>query len=173
MSETAHVLQGHAHVLGDDINTDYIISGRYKFKTLDRDVLAQHLLEDLIPDFYSRITPGDFIVAGENFGCGSSREQAPLAIKYAGISAVVASSFARIFYRNAINLGLPIVITDTSDITEHDELRIDLTRGRVTHLRSGTVLETAPFPPQIMQIIEAGGLAAYFRQHGGWSSIRS
>jgi len=95
------ILRGKCHKFGNDVNTDYIISGKYKFKTLDMNELAKHVMEDLDPDFYNKITPGDFIVAGSNFGCGSSREQAPLAIKYAKIGAVIAKSFARIFYRNA------------------------------------------------------------------------
>ena len=94
---------GTAHKFGDNVNTDYIISGKYKFKTLDMTELAKHVMEDLDPNFYNKIKKGDMIVAGSNFGCGSSREQAPLAIKYANISCVIAKSFARIFYRNAIN----------------------------------------------------------------------
>ena len=167
-----HLLQGKAHKLGDDINTDYIISGRYKFKTLDRNILAQHLLEDILPDFYQRITPGDFIVAGENFGCGSSREQAPLAIKYARIGAVLARSFARIFYRNAINLGLPIIVTDTRKIKNGDELQVDLSQGKVIDATAGLSLRTEPFLPEIMQIIEAGGLIEYFKKGRGWIELR-
>ena len=166
-----HLLQGKAHKLGDDINTDYIISGRYKFKTLDRNILAQHLLEDILPNFYQQITPGDFIVAGENFGCGSSREQAPLAIKYARIGAVLARSFARIFYRNAINLGLPIIVTDTRKIKNGDELKIDLSQGKVSDATAGLSLKTESFPPEIMQIIEAGGLMEYFKKGRGWTEL--
>ena len=106
-------LRGICHKFGDDVNTDYIISGRYKFKTLDMKELARHVMEDLDPDFYSKVSKGDFIVAGRNFGCGSSREQAPLAIINADISAVLAKSFARIFYRNCINTGLPLVECNT------------------------------------------------------------
>src|SRR4030042_1674757 len=100
------MLKGRAHVFGDDVNTDYIISGKYKFKTLDMDELACHCMEDIDPDFAARVQPGDFIVAGGNFGCGSSREQAPLVIKHAGGSAVLARSFAALFFRHAINKGL-------------------------------------------------------------------
>jgi len=162
-------LKGKVHKLGDDINTDYIISGRYKFKTLDINELAKHLLEDICPNFYQRISPGDFIVAGENFGCGSSREQAPLAIKYAGIGAVLAKSFARIFYRNAINVGLPIIITETNKINENDILFIDLAKGKINIPNQEKILPIAPFPPQILKIIEIGGLVKYFKKYGGWS----
>jgi len=161
-------LRGKAHKLGDDINTDYIISGRYKFKTLDATSLAKHLLEDICPNFYKRISSGDFIVAGENFGCGSSREQAPLAIKYAGIGAVLAKSFARIFYRNAINIGLPIVITQTDKIEQGDKLLVDLEKGKVEVENRGLVLSAVPFPPQILKIIEAGGLVEYFKKYTDW-----
>jgi len=171
MQEKDSLLRGRAHKLGDDINTDYIISGRYKFKTLNRNILAQHLLEDIIPDFYQRIAPGDFIVAGENFGCGSSREQAPLAIKYAQIGAVLARSFARIFYRNAINLGLPIIATDTRKIKDGDELIIDLSKGKVIDTTAEVTVKTEPFPPEIMQIIKAGGLIEYFKRGGGWAGL--
>ena len=162
-------LKGKVHKLGDDINTDYIISGRYKFKTLDINELAKHLLEDIYPNFYQKISPGDFIVAGENFGCGSSREQALLAIKYAGIGAVLAKSFARIFYRNAINVGLPIIITETNKINENDVLFIDLTKGKINIPNQEKILPIAPFPPQILKIIEVGGLVEYFKKYGGWS----
>ncbi|HHF97946.1 MAG TPA: 3-isopropylmalate dehydratase small subunit [Candidatus Aerophobetes bacterium] len=162
------ILKGKVHKLGDDINTDYIISGRYKFKTLDPNELARHLLEDICPDFYQKISPGDFIVAGENFGCGSSREQAPLAIKYAGIGAVIAKSFARIFYRNAINIGLPIIITDTDEINQDDTLLIDLKKGAITVCNREKTLSITPFPSEILSIIEAGGLVEYFKKYGGW-----
>jgi len=162
------ILKGKVHKLGDDINTDYIISGRYKFKTLDINTLARHLFEDIYPDFYKKISPGDFIVAGENFGCGSSREQAPLVIKYAGIGAVLAKSFARIFYRNSINIGLPIIITQTEKIKEGDTLQIDLGKGEIRVENRGLFLSIDPFPPQILKIIEAGGLVEYFKKYGGW-----
>ena len=162
------VLRGKAHKFGHDINTDYIISGRYKFKTLDNEELARHLLEDIEPHFYERVSPGDFIVAGENFGCGSSREQAPLAIKYAQIGAVLAKSFARIFYRNAINVGLPIIQTDTENIEQGDELVVDLVKGKVLIAKKNLSLTIEPFPSFILDIIEAGGLVEYFKKYGGW-----
>ena len=109
-------IKGNIFRFGDDINTDYIISSKNKSKILDRKELAQHLMEDIRPGFAAEISPGDVIVAGENFGCGSSRETAPIVMKEAGIAAVVAKSFARIFYRNCINIGLPLVICDTSQM---------------------------------------------------------
>lgn len=166
-----NLLRGRAHKFGDDINTDYIISGRYKFRTLDNRELARHVFEDIVPDFGERILPGDFVVAGQNFGCGSSREQAPLALKYAGIGAVIATSFARIFYRNAINVGLPIVQTDTDKIKEGDELIIDLARGEVFLPRQDLRLRIDPFPPFILDVIKAGGLIEYFKRYKGWRLI--
>jgi len=168
MKQKKKVLRGYAHKFGDDINTDYIISGRYKFKTLNSRELARHLLEDIDPDFNKRKAVGDFIVAGENFGCGSSREQAPLAIKYAGIGAVLAKSFARIFYRNAINIGLPIVQTNTEKIESEDELEIDLALGEVLVIKNNLSLKAEPFPSFILDIVEAGGLIEYFKKYGGW-----
>lgn len=168
MKQKKKVLRGYAHKFGDDINTDYIISGRYKFKTLNSRELARHLLEDIDPDFNKRKTAGDFIVAGENFGCGSSREQAPLAIKYAGIGAVLAKSFARIFYRNAINIGLPIVQTNTEKIESGDELEIDLALGEVHVIKNNLSLKAEPFSSFTLDIIEAGGLIEYFKKYGGW-----
>lgn len=163
------ILQGHAHKFGNDINTDYIISGRYKFKTLDMKELAQHVMEDLDPKFYQKITPGDFIVAGSNFGCGSSREQAPLAIINANVSAVVAKSFARIFYRNCINTGLPLVECDTDQINPGDELQIDLEQGKLKNLTTGVALPITPLPPVMLKILTEGGLAEYFKKHGGFN----
>jgi len=172
MSQDKKVLQGKAHKFGHDINTDYIISGRYKFKTLDNEELARHLLEDINPHFYEHLSPGDFIVAGENFGCGSSREQAPLAIKYARIGAVLAKSFARIFYRNALNVGLPIVQIDTENIEQGDELVVDLAKGKVLITKKNLSLAIKPFPPFILDIIEVGGLTEYFKKYGGWKDLQ-
>ena len=122
------ILRGRAHRFepNDDINTDYIISGRYKFKIDDMNELAKHVMEDIAPDFASKVEPGDIIVAGRNFGCGSSREQAPRALKAAGVSAVLAKSYARIFYRNSFNIGLPVVECDTDWIADGDVILIDL-----------------------------------------------
>ncbi|WP_031515545.1 3-isopropylmalate dehydratase small subunit [Desulfofalx alkaliphila] len=163
-------MTGKAHKFDmDDINTDYIISGKYKFKTLDMKELAKHVMEDLDPHFYSKITAGDFIVGGNNFGCGSSREQAPLAIKYADISLVLAKSFARIFYRNAINTGLPLVECDTDQIDAGDKLEVDLSAGVVKNLTKGIEIKTKPLPDVMIKILNDGGLAAHFRKHGGFN----
>ena len=159
-------LQGSVHKFGDDVNTDYIISGRHKFKTLDMKELAQHVMEDLDPEFYSKLTPGDFIVAGSNFGCGSSREQAPLAIINADISAVVAQSFARIFYRNCINTGLPLVECDTSQIDEGDQLSIDLGAGLLHNRTKNIDIPITPLPPVMLKILSDGGLVEHFKKYG-------
>lgn len=160
---------GKAHKFGDDVNTDYIISGKYKFKTLDMKLLAKHVMEDLDPGFYEKVADGDFIVGGANFGCGSSREQAPLAIKYADVGAVLAKSFARIFYRNAINTGLPVVECDTDLIGPGDELSVDLTSGIITNRTKGTAIPIKPLPEVMIKILNDGGLAAHFKKHGGFN----
>lgn len=159
-------LEGNAHKFGDNVNTDYIISGKYKFKTQDMNELAKHVMEDLDPEFYSKITAGDFIVGGANFGCGSSREQAPLAIKHARIAAVLAKSFARIFYRNAINTGLPVIECDTDRIGAGDKLSVDLAGGVIRNLTRGTTIEVKPLPAVMMKILNDGGLAPHFRKYG-------
>ena len=163
-------LSGNVHKFSlDDINTDYIISGKYKFKTLDMRELAKHVMEDLDPEFYSKITAGDFIVAGNNFGCGSSREQAPLAIKNADISAVLTKSFARIFYRNAINTGLPVVECDTDQIEAGDKLELDISKGIVKNITKGIEIKAQPLPAVMIKILNDGGLAAHFRKYGGFN----
>lgn len=161
--------QGTCHKFGSDVNTDYIISGKYKFKTLDMNELAKHVMEDLDPDFYSKVTPGDFIVAGTNFGCGSSREQAPLAIKHAKIGAVLAKSFARIFYRNAINTGLPVIECDTDLIDPGDLLDIDLTSGIIINRTKDISITVKPLPQVMIKILNDGGLAPHFRKYGGFN----
>jgi 3-isopropylmalate/(R)-2-methylmalate dehydratase small subunit len=149
---------------GDNIDTDVIIPARYLNMSTAAE-LAQHCMEDIDPDFADAVEEGDIIVGGENFGCGSSREHAPLAIKGAGVSCVIAESFARIFYRNAINIGLPILVCAEAarDAQTGDALTVDLAQGRITNARTGKVYETSPFPPFIMAIIEAGGLIPYTR----------
>ncbi|NPV29022.1 MAG: 3-isopropylmalate dehydratase small subunit [Firmicutes bacterium] len=159
-------LRGRAHRFGDDINTDYIISGKYKFKTLDMKELARHVMEDLDPDFARKVQPGDFVVAGRNFGCGSSREQAPLALLHAGVGAVLASSFARIFYRNAINTGLPVVECDTSRIDGGDELIVDLEKGVIKNLTKQEEIPIKPLPPFMLKVLADGGLVPHFRKYG-------
>lgn len=159
-------LRGNAHCFGDDVNTDYIISGKYKFKTLDMKELASHVMEDLDPDFSKKVKPGDFVVAGRNFGCGSSREQAPLALIHAGIGAVLAVSFARIFYRNAINTGLPVIECDTSGIESGDQLLVDLEKGFIKNLTKGTEISIKPLPPFMLKVLADGGLAPHFLKYG-------
>jgi 3-isopropylmalate/(R)-2-methylmalate dehydratase small subunit len=152
----------------DNINTDYIISGRYKFKIQDPHELAKHVMEDLDPNFVNRLKQGDFIVAGNNFGCGSSREQAPQAIKYAGISAVLAKSFARIFYRNCFNLGLPAIECHTDEIEEGDELEVDLEQGLIRNKTKNKEIKIAPLPKTMQVLLEDGGLVEHFKKHGGF-----
>ncbi|MGI6220767.1 MAG: 3-isopropylmalate dehydratase small subunit [Coriobacteriales bacterium] len=152
-------LDGRAHVFGRDIDTDAIIAARY-LNTSDPAQLAAHCMEDIDKTFAVRVNPGDVIVAGENFGCGSSREHAPIAIRAAGISAVVAASFGRIFYRNAINIGLPILECPeaAASIRPGDTVHIDTDRGIIEDKATGTVFRAEPFPAFVSEIIEAGGL---------------
>lgn len=158
-------MKGKAHKLGIDINTDYIISGRYKFSITDPKELATHIFEDLVPGFYKRIKEGDFIVAGKNFGCGSSREQAPQALKAAGINAVIAPSFARIFYRNAINLGLTLIEAETGKIKYGDLLEVDLGKNLIKDITGNVKIKIKPLPELMQQILDSGGAVEYFRKH--------
>lgn len=155
-----------AHKFGDDINTDLIIAGKYKYSITDLSILATHVMEDLDPQFYSKLSSGDVIVAGSNFGCGSSREQAPLALREAGVAAVLAQSFSRIFFRNAINVGLIALECDTSQIDDGDELVVDASRGVITNLTQKTEITALPLPSVMVKILTAGGLVNYLRQHG-------
>ncbi len=162
-------IRGRAIRLGDDINTDFIIPYQYKAKTLDPKELAKHVFEGLDPELPKKIKPGDIVVAGRNFGYGSSREQAPLAIKAAGIQAVIAESFARIFYRNAINLGLLVVEAPRSfieGVETGDTIELDLAEGIVRNADKGVEARIKPLPEFVKRIIEAGGLAAYYRRFG-------
>lgn len=158
------ILKGKVWKYGDHIDTDVIIPARYLNMSTPEE-LAAHCMEDIDPQFARAVQPGDIIVAGENFGCGSSREHAPLAIKGAGISCIIAESFARIFYRNAINIGLPILVCpEAAQAAQNgDSLIVDLEQGQITNTRTGERYRTAPFPPFIMAIIEAGGLVPYTR----------
>jgi 3-isopropylmalate/(R)-2-methylmalate dehydratase small subunit len=152
------MIKGKAHVFGDDVNTDVIIPARY-LNTFDPDVLGQHAMEGIDPDFSSKVRKGDVIVAGSNFGCGSSREHAPIAIKACGISAVVASSFARIFYRNAINIGLPALICENAGgIEQGDEVEIDMESGTLRDVTGDRTYGFRPLPDLLMEILEDGGL---------------
>ena len=144
--------------LGDNINTDFIISGRYKFAITDMKELAKHIMEDIDPAFPSKIKPGvSVIVAGSNFGMGSSREQAPLVIRESGIVAVLAKSFARIFYRNGFNIGLPLIEADTSGIDEKDSLSIDLDAGILRNLTKNSESGIKPFPAFMQTLLGEGG----------------
>ncbi len=163
------VLTGMAHVYGDNIDTDRIIPGKYT-KTLDISHLAAHVLEDLDPEFRSRVKPGDILVAGDNFGCGSSREQAPMAIKAAGVSVVIANYFARIFYRNAINIGLPAIEVGEHDIKSGDQLQVDLANGMVRNLTTSRSYQATRMPQVMIDILNCGGLVNYLRRYGDYHS---
>lgn len=161
------ILSGQAIKLGDNINTDSIISGRYKFSITDMKELARHIMEDIDPDFPSKIIPGkSILVAGNNFGMGSSREQAPLVIKEAGINAVLSKQFARIFYRNGFNVGLALIEADTDNIGEKDELEIDLDNGLVRNLSKKTELRAKPIPAFMQSLIKEGGVVNYYKKYG-------
>jgi 3-isopropylmalate/(R)-2-methylmalate dehydratase small subunit len=157
-------MKGKIHVFGDDVNTDLIIPARY-LNTSDPKELAKHCMEDADPAFVRKVRPGDVIVAGENFGCGSSREHAPLAIKAAGVACVVARSFARIFFRNAINTGLPIVVCPEAVETAQagQDFQVDLAAGRLTNLSTGRAFSFAPFTKELQAIIDAGGLMPFVK----------
>lgn len=159
-------LRGHVHRYGDHIDTDIIVAARY-LNTTDPAELAKHCMEDAGDNFVGRVQPGDFIVAGDNFGCGSSREHAPIAIKAAGVSAVIAKSFARIFFRNAINLGLPILesVEAAEDAKQGDALEIELETGTIRNLTQGKTYKAQPFPEFLREIIDAGGLVDYVQAH--------
>lgn len=160
------MLGGRAFKFGDSISTDHIIPGRFAHLRSNLPELAKHVLEDADRTFVSRVKRGDFIVAGNNFGLGSSREHAPLVIKMAGVKAILAKSVARIFFRNAINLGLPILICDTDKINDGDELEIDLEGGKVKDLTTGRTLTFGKIPEVMLRILEAGGLIPYIKKHG-------
>jgi len=151
----------------DNINTDYVISGRYKFRIQDPKELAKHIFEDIDPDFAKRIKKGDFIVAGENFGCGSSREQAPQALKASGISAVLAKDFARIFYRNSFNIGLMLVECNTSGIGQGDKLSFDLRSNKLRNFTRGKNIPVEPIPKVMQRFLKDGGVINHFRKTGG------
>ncbi len=163
-------LKGRAHRLpiDDNINTDYIIAGRRKFTIQDQKELAKYIFEDLTSDFHSRLNYGDMICAGKNFGCGSSREQAPLALKAAGIGAILASSFARIFYRNSINVGLPPIECDTSSIDDGDEIELDLKNDKLKDLTKGIDIEIKPLSPMMKNLLADGGAINHFKKYGGF-----
>ena len=160
-------LKGKAHVYGDNIDTDAIIPGKYT-KTMELQTFADHVLEDLDPAFKTKVRAGDILVAGDNFGCGSSREQAPLALKVAGVSAVVARYFARIFFRNAVNIGLPALEIREHDIAPDDELEIDLKSGTVKNRTRNVQYLASPMPQTMIEILKEGGLVNYLKKYGGY-----
>ena len=158
-------LKGRVFKFGDNINTDEIIPARY-LNTIDPDILGAHCMEDADADFSKNVKKGDIIVAGRNFGCGSSREHAPVAIKACGISCVIAESFARIFYRNAINIGLPILENKEvpKDIENADVIEIDLSKGKIHDSTRGNEYDTQAFPEFMERIVKAGGLMKYIKK---------
>jgi 3-isopropylmalate/(R)-2-methylmalate dehydratase small subunit len=157
-----NALRGHAHKYGKNVDTDVIIPGKY-CNIVDQAELGKHALEGLDPEYTARMKPGDIIVAGTNFGCGSSREVAPIAIKGSGTSAVIAKSFARIFYRNALNIGLPIFesVEAVDGIEMGDEIELEPATGIVRNITKGTSYQAAEFPPFMRSLIDAGGLVPY------------
>lgn len=162
------MLKGRAFKFGDNISTDHITPGRLAHLRSDLPELAKHVLEDVNPTFAERVKAGDFIVAGSNFGLGSSREHAPLVIKIAGVSAILAKSVARIFFRNAINQGLPVLICNTDKIDDGDELEIDLAGGTVRDITNGNQLPLGKIPRVMLAILEEGGLVPYIQKHGSF-----
>ena len=158
-------LIGSAWKFNDDVSTDLIAPGRYFHLRTNLPELAKHVLEDANPDFAKKVKKGDFIVAGKNFGCGSSREHAAMIIKLAGVGAVVAKSFARIFYRNAINVGLPVLELDTEKIDENDELEVDLLSGIVFNKTKNLEFKAKPLPRVMINILSKGGLVAYIKKY--------
>jgi 3-isopropylmalate/(R)-2-methylmalate dehydratase small subunit len=165
------MLRGKALKFGDDISTDLIQPGRYNYLRSNLPELAKHVLEDADATFASRVRKGDFIVAGKNFGLGSSREHAPTILKLAGVSAVLAKSVARIFFRNAINVGLPVLICDTDRIDNGDELEIDLASGTIADLTNGTKLTSGVIPGVMLKILDEGGLVPYIKKYGDFKVL--
>jgi 3-isopropylmalate/(R)-2-methylmalate dehydratase small subunit len=157
------IIKGKVHKFGNDINTDDIISARY-LNTINPKELAGHCMEILDHDFPKKVQPGDIVVAGNNFGCGSSREHAPIAIKGCGVSLVIAKSFARIFYRNAINIGLPIIeVREADQIQSGDDLEVELEKGEIRNISQNKTYHAAPFADFVCQIVEKGGLVNWVK----------
>lgn len=162
------VLVGKAWTFGNNISTDQIIPGRFFYLRSDLTELAKHVFEDISPGFHEKAGKGDILVAGENFGLGSSREHAPIVIKLAGIDAVIAKSFARIFYRNAINVGLAAIICDVDGITQGDELELQIDNGILLDRTRGLKKHFNPLPPIMREILNKGGLASYIKKQGSF-----
>jgi 3-isopropylmalate/(R)-2-methylmalate dehydratase small subunit len=163
------LFKGRAWLFGDGISTDHIAPGRYFHLRSNLGELAKHVLEDAREDFAMNVQPGDIVVGGRNFGQGSSREHAPTVIKLAGVSVVVAASIARIFFRNCINVGLPVVICDISDIMEGDILTVDLGNGLIENVTRGVKIKFSPLPPVMTRILMDGGLVPHILKHGDFS----
>jgi len=161
-------LRGKAWKFGDDISTDHIAPGRLFHLRTNLPELAKHVLEDADPDFASKMSVGDIVVGGRNFGLGSSREHAPQIIKIAGISAVLAKSFARIFYRNAINLGLPVLVCDTDKIATGDELEIDMDAGEISNITKNIKIIFQPLPQAMLKILADGGIINHYQKNKGF-----
>jgi 3-isopropylmalate/(R)-2-methylmalate dehydratase small subunit len=159
------VLKGRAIKLWDNISTDDIIPGRFAHLRSNLPELTKHVLEDAVPGFASKVKSGDFLVAGKNLGLGSSREHAPVVIKMSGVGAILAKSAARIFFRNAINQGLPVLLCDTEKLGDGDELEINLTDGKISDLTSGITLSCSKMPPIMSAILKEGGLIPYIQKH--------
>jgi len=163
---------GIAHKFGDDINTDYIIASKRKRDTVDPQKLARFLMEDIRPGFGEMVQPGDFIVAGENFGCGSAMEIAPLVVLGAGIRAVLAKTFARTFFRNAVNLGLLLLVCDTDRINPEDRLELDLAGQKIRNLTQKTEIPFNPLPVLMQKIVQAGGVIPFLESEEGRAAIQ-
>ena len=159
------MLKGKAFKFGDSISTDHIIPGRLLHLRSNLPELAKHVLEDIDPTFVERVASGDFVVGGKNFGLGSSREHAPLVIKMLGVSAVLAKSVARIFFRNAINVGLPVLICDTDKINDGDQLEINLETGEISDLTKKALLRFSRIPEVMLRILDEGGLIPYIKKY--------
>lgn len=161
-------IRGRAILLGDNINTDFIISGRYKFSITDMKELSKHIMEDIDPEFPKKLKPGESIIAaGENFGMGSSREQAPLVIKEAGITAVIAKSFARIFYRNGFNIGLPLIQADTTGINEDDSLEVDFGSSTLENITGKYKAGIQPLSSVMQTLLADAGIINHLKKHQG------
>ncbi len=167
--KNSEILTGRSFKFGDDISTDLIAPGRLFHLRSDLPELAKHILEDADPEFAGKVKPGDFVVGGRNFGLGSSREHAPLIMKMAGVGAVLAKSFARIFFRNSINVGLPALICDTDKIDEGDILEIDLKKGIIDNKTRNLKLQFNPLPEVMIKILNDGGLASHITRNKGFN----
>jgi 3-isopropylmalate/(R)-2-methylmalate dehydratase small subunit len=169
MSNNAKILKGKSFKFGDDISTDLIAPGRLFHLRSNLPELAKHVLEDADPEFPKKVRPGDFIVGGKNFGLGSSREHAPAIIKMAGVGAVLAKSFARIFFRNSINVGLPVLVCDTDKIEEGDDLEIRLSEGIIINNTRNLELKFNPLPEVMIRILNDGGLVEHIKKNKGFN----